>query len=175
MIDCPCGSTKTFAACCALVHQDETLAIEAEQLMRARYSAFATGNVDFAVNTYHSTCNALLDRDGIANSTLLNWVKLEVVFSSTSTGQISKVNSKINSESSTEAFVEFKAWYIQANSTTLHLMHEKSRFVKEQVGGHFCWRYIDGVFMDDKPGSKISRNSLCPCNSGKKYKRCCAL
>ncbi len=26
-----------------------------------------------------------------------------------------------------------------------------------------------------KISTKISRNALCPCNSGKKYKRCCAL
>ncbi|MEH6445391.1 MAG: YchJ family metal-binding protein [Oceanospirillaceae bacterium] len=172
MIDCPCGSTKTFATCCALIHQDETLAIYAEQLMRARYSAFATGNVDFAVNTYHSSCNALSDREAIANSSRLNWIKLEVVSSSKATEQ--------QAESSTQAFVEFKAWYMEANSTTLHLMHEKSRFEKELVGDHLCWRYIDGEFVDDlltneKPSSKISRNALCPCNSGKKYKRCCAL
>jgi len=30
-----------------------------------------------------------------------------------------------------------------------------------------------GIKTEPKQGKKISRNDKCPCNSGKKYKKCC--
>lgn len=61
--------------------------------------------------------------------------------------------------------VEFKAYYREGNS--LGVLHERSRFV--QVDGE--WKYEDGDLFN----SNIQRNEPCPCGSGKKYKKCCAL
>ena len=48
-----------------------------------------------------------------------------------------------------------------------------SKFVREQDG----WKFSDGDLVKEKPevreGPKIGRNDLCPCGSGRKYKKCC--
>ena len=61
--------------------------------------------------------------------------------------------------------VEFKAYYKENDK--IFLLHEKSRFVK--VDGR--WKYQDGEIFN----TPIKRNELCPCGSGKKFKRCCSL
>ena len=50
--DCPCGSGKTYKACCQVFHKG-TQPTHPEQLMRARYSAYAAGNVAFIMQTTH--------------------------------------------------------------------------------------------------------------------------
>ncbi len=39
------------------------------------------------------------------------------------------------------------------------------------------WKFEDGEFVTDRPivrdQPKTGRNDLCPCGSGKKYKKCC--
>jgi SEC-C motif-containing protein len=52
---CPCSSGKKYAQCCQIVHQDITQALTCEQLMRARYSAFALKNEGFLRESWHST------------------------------------------------------------------------------------------------------------------------
>jgi len=66
---------------------------------------------------------------------------------------------------------------------------ERARYVAKVCAAH-GWHYIIG-FEFDKPedisdlekalnpsepirSEKIGRNDLCPCGSGKKYKKCCA-
>ncbi|MBL4849668.1 MAG: SEC-C domain-containing protein [Planctomycetes bacterium] len=49
---CPCGSGSKFKRCCRPVHQG-TAAASPEALMRARFSAYATGAVDFILSTTH--------------------------------------------------------------------------------------------------------------------------
>jgi SEC-C motif-containing protein len=50
---CPCGSGRLFKECCRPLHRGEREADTPEALMRARFAAFATGNVDFLVRTLH--------------------------------------------------------------------------------------------------------------------------
>lgn len=47
---CPCGSGTKFKRCCRAIHQG-TPAPTPEALMRARYSAYATGAVEFVLAT----------------------------------------------------------------------------------------------------------------------------
>jgi SEC-C motif-containing protein len=60
--------------------------------------------------------------------------------------------------------VEFKAYYKEGNK--IALLHEKSYFI--QKDGQ--WLYDSGKLFS----TKIERNEPCPCESGKKYKKCCA-
>ena len=53
MSECPCGSGKALAACCDPYITGQVLAPTAEALMRARYTSYATGRVDF-VGTSHA-------------------------------------------------------------------------------------------------------------------------
>jgi SEC-C motif-containing protein len=51
--DCPCGSGAAYAACCAPLHRGEREAPDAATLMRSRYAAFVTRDVDHLWRTLH--------------------------------------------------------------------------------------------------------------------------
>jgi len=63
-----------------------------------------------------------------------------------------------------ENVVEFKAYYKENGK--IGVLHEKSNFIQKDG----VWKYHDGKLFN----SKVERNELCPCGSGKKYKKCCA-
>jgi SEC-C motif-containing protein len=134
MAPCPCGSTQLLSNCCALIHADVSLAAQAEQLMRARYSAFVINNIDFIISTYHSSCNAEQDRDQICEAANIQWLKLDIIASSDSR------------DSTQTASVEFKAWFLE--NQQLQLIHERSRFIKETNPALKGWRYLEGTFLE---------------------------
>src|SRR5579862_853704 len=51
---CPCGADATYAECCAPLHRGVRAAGDAAALMRSRYAAFATKDVDYLWRTLHS-------------------------------------------------------------------------------------------------------------------------
>lgn len=51
--DCPCGSGSPYAACCGPLHRGSREADTAEELMRARYSAYARGETRYVMRTWH--------------------------------------------------------------------------------------------------------------------------
>jgi SEC-C motif-containing protein len=72
---CPCGSDASYDACCLTVHRDPAAATTAEQLMRARYSAFVKHRGSFLLQSWHpATRPAELDLDE-----RVEWVGLDVV------------------------------------------------------------------------------------------------
>lgn len=151
---CPCGTALPYSDCCQPVHENPRGAQSPEQLMRARYSAHVLDLVDFIVETYHPSCHAEQDREGIADSTTLHWVKLTVTATQ-------------DGESEDQGFVSFKADYIAGNS--LHSLAEQSRFCRQDGQ----WYYLDGIVDEHSGEIKIQRNDPCPCDSGKKFKKCC--
>ena len=44
---CPCKSGKTFGECCGPIIAGTAKAETAEQVMRARYTSYVTGDVDY--------------------------------------------------------------------------------------------------------------------------------
>jgi SEC-C motif domain protein len=96
--------------------------------MRSRYSAFAVGEPDYLVRTWHSTTRPAQVRLDPAQ----RWTRLDILFVDggglfDSTGT-----------------VEFRAHYrLPGRSGTAH---ERSRFEREDGQ----WRYVDGV---SPPGS----------------------
>jgi SEC-C motif-containing protein len=152
---CYCGSLKEFETCCQPFLNGTEAPQNSEQLMRSRYSAYAIKDADYIYNTYSKTVysqNSLLDIKEWAEQ--CQWYKLEVIATELTDTQ--------------EQFVEFKACYIQGGNS--YLMHEKSRFLKEDKQ----WRYVDGDIIEHGQVKKLNRNESCPCGSGKKYKRCCS-
>lgn len=156
---CPCGSGKEFSDCCEPFIKGESLPDTAEQLMRSRYTAYATVNVEYLHSTLHPDHQDDHDvnaaRKWAAES---DWVGLEII--STSEG----------GKEDSEGIVEFKATYREKGN--VRNLHEISRFQK--VGN--SWTYVDGEMP--KPETvrneqKVGRNDPCPCGSGKKYKKCC--
>lgn len=114
---CPCTPDKHYHACCQPLHQG-ALASHPEQLMRARYSAFALGLTDYLTQTWHSSTRPQLNL--VDNPT---WVKLQILDSG---------------YRGDHGFVHFRAFY-QAHGE-LNMMEERSRFVREGER----WLYVDG-------------------------------
>ena len=71
---------------------------------------------------------------------------------------------KLDVLDSYDDIVEFKAYYKE--NGVIHVLHEKSKFL--HVEGN--WKYLDGELYN----SKVERNEMCPCGSGKKFKKCCS-
>ncbi|MCK6261977.1 YchJ family protein [Vibrio sp. ZSDE26] len=155
---CPCGSKRTYQACCEPIHLDHARAKRPEQLMRSRYSAHVLKLVDFVVATYHPDCQAEESRQAIAESIDSDWCMLEVTDTE-------------DGESDTEGFVSFKAYF--NDNGQQYCLQEKSRFIKQDE----LWFYIDGVVDEQQNHNssqiKVGRNDPCPCGSGKKFKKCC--
>jgi len=120
---CPCLSGTTYGECCAPFHRGDALAPTAERLMRSRYSAYATGDDDYLLATWHpSTRPRSLDLDDRQR-----WYLLEIV--GTSRGGMLD----------TEGTVEFVARYRWSGGAGEQ--HENSRFVRERRR----WYYVDAL------------------------------
>jgi SEC-C motif-containing protein len=120
---CPCGSGEEYGHCCGALHRGERTAATALALMRSRYSAFALGDADYLMATWHpDTRPERLDLDdGIV------WRRLQIV--DTDAGGVDDET----------GVVEFRAQY--ERDGTRHILHERSRFDRDRRG---AWRYLDG-------------------------------
>jgi SEC-C motif-containing protein len=125
--------------------------------MRARYSAFVTGAIDFIVSSTHSRTRKEIDLDFTREwSQTSEWRGLQIF-------ETKEVNDH-------KAFVSFEAQYSQNGKDFSH--REKSQFEREDGQ----WRFVTGDELKNptvryetpRPG----RNDPCPCGSGKKYKKC---
>lgn len=152
---CLCGSGRNYADCCRPYHDGDSFPANAEDLMRSRFTAYALRKADYLLASWaEKTRPAGID----FSRETAQWQNLEIV-------ACKKGGSK-----DAKGIVEFKAYYSQDG--TACFMHEISRFVK--TGQR--WQYLDGVIKAAGPveiRQTTGRNSLCPCGSGKKFKRCC--
>lgn len=149
MVDlCPCGSQNRYATCCYPLIKGKQLARSPEQLMRSRYTAYATGNFAYVLHTYaHAQQRELSLEDIAQDANLTQWLALDVIHTDTQQ-------------------VTFKAYY--RYNKQLYMMHEVSAFVVENSE----WRYTSGTIQSDSGIYNIERNAPCFCKSGKKYKKC---
>ena len=157
---CPCKSGKTFGECCAPIIAGEKKAPTAEALMRARYSSYVSGDVQFLRKSSTKEVQKEFDeRASKAWSRSAKWHGIEII--STEKGQ----------EGDDTGVVEFRALYTANGEFCNH--HEVSTFVREAGD----WLFADGNLVGEEPikreEPKIGRNDPCPCGSGKKYKKCC--
>lgn len=130
----------------------------AEELMKSRYTAYATGNIDYIMDTHDPET-----KEGISKEETEEWAKnsewlgLEIL--ATEAGQ----------EEDERGIVEFKATFVEGGEEHIH--HEKSAFVKKDGKWYYHgWMPLQQTIVKEK---KIGRNDPCPCGSGKKYKKCC--
>lgn len=155
---CPCGSNAPFANCCEPIIHGERESQTAEELMRARYSAFVTGAIDFIVASTHSRSRPEIDiKDTREWSLKSTWHGLQII------------DTKIVDDS--KAYVSFEAQFTQAGQDLSH--REKALFERE----HEKWRFVTGDELKNPTvryeTPRIGRNEPCVCGSGKKYKKCC--
>lgn len=162
MAKCPCTSGKEFESCCEPYIKGDEKAPTAEALMRSRYSAYATGAVDYINKTNDpKTSDQFDDASAKKWSENSEWTGLDVL--STEEG----------TEKDTKGVVEFIAHYKDKESGTEVNHHEIGTFRKEKGQ----WLFVDGrvvgldPIVNEEP--KIGRNDPCPCGSGKKHKKCC--
>ncbi len=120
--------------------------------MRARYSAYALGRIEFLLSSTLPAQQAGLDVDAIkAWSLQSTWLGLQVQGAQPAPGD------------SRHAWVSFSAHWREGDHEHSH--QERSAFVN--AAGR--WYFIDpGVAL------KAGRNDPCPCGSGRKFKKCCA-
>jgi len=149
---CPCCSGYEFEKCCDDYLNKNIHPEFAEQLMRSRFTAYALNNAPYIVRTYVQNEQPNLNVKDIEQWAKENkWIKLTV----------HQTNYTIQ-----PVIVEFSAFYI--NNNQLIEMREISNFVKEEQ-----WKYLNGEIIKHDVVLSLSRNDICPCNSGKKYKKCC--
>src|ERR1700730_13022309 len=146
--NCPCGSGSSFAVCCQPVINGERESETAEQLLRARYSAFATGAIEFIVAMTHSSTRNEVNipeiRDWSESST---WHGLQII--------------ETRDIDDDKTFVSFEARFRQRGKEQHH--REMSQFEREDAK----WRFVTGDQLKNPtvryetppPG----RNEPCPC------------
>ena len=160
MSECPCGSGKPFDDCCRPIIDDTRPAETAEALMRARYTAFTRAEIDFIISSIHSSKRDEHDPKSIRKwATGAQWLGLEII--ATSGG----------GPDDDAGEVTFKARFREKDRRQEHF--ELATFQKEDGK----WVFVDGttppVHQVVREAPKVGRNDPCPCNSGKKYKKCC--
>lgn len=122
---CPCGG-GSYAACCEPCHHGAAPET-ASQLMRARYSAYVLGELDFVHRTWHESTRPSLAE--LRRDEACKWLGLEL------RRQVAQQD---------RASVEFVARYKVDGRA--HRWHEISSFVREQGQ----WFYVDGSFPERK-------------------------
>lgn len=156
---CPCSSNKNFNECCEPYITGKKEAPTAEAVMRARYSSFATNNIDYIEKTFNPEEVSGFNREEVNEwSKNSKWLGLEIV------------NTEDGLEKDNEGIVEFKAHYEAGGIKNTH--HEVAQFNKIEDR----WYFIDGQILREqiiRSEPKIGRNDPCKCGSGKKYKKCC--
>jgi SEC-C motif-containing protein len=158
MKTCPCGSGAAYADCCEPVISGAQPATTAEQLMRARYSAYVGAKMDFIFETTDPDQREGYDHDGTKEwAENSEWHGLEIV-------------TALNGGSDdTTGEVEFIARFSEKGVPREH--HESARFTRKDGQ----WFFSDGSMVKAKPASvnKVGRNDPCTCGSGFKFKKCC--
>ena len=159
---CPCGSGIAFESCCEPYLIEREKPATAAALMRSRYSAYALGAVDYLYKTSGPKVRKEFDAESSRKwAESATWTGIEIL---EETG---------GSATDQTGVVEFIAHYSVKESAFDH--HERAEF--EKINGE--WRFIDGHIFGPTPirreEPKIGRNDPCPCGSGKKLKKCCAL
>ena len=155
---CPCGSGSNFDACCSPYIEGQPVPT-AEALMRSRYSAYTHDNQAYLFETLapESREEEELETEQASGSNL-KWLGLEI--RATSEG----------CEKDETGIVEFVAKYKIGDKPGIH--HERSNFRREEGR----WVCIGGEInpkQEQRIVTKVGRNDLCPCGSGKKFKKCC--
>lgn len=123
---CPCGSDDGYRACCGPLHDSESQARTAEELMRSRYSAFARGDAGYLFRTWHPRTRPT----DVTVDPRVTWTGLEMI------------DTAAGGPDDDRGEVEFTARFESAGRADS--LHERSRF--ERRAGR--WFYLDAVTED---------------------------
>lgn len=156
---CPCNSTRDYDDCCGALIRGARAATTAEELMRARYTAFAQQEIDYLKDSHDPQTRGEFDPEAAKEwSSRSQWKGFDVL------------RTEAGGPGDTTGVVEFIARYSIDGADIDH--HEISEFRKDGD----TWYFHDGKEVpttERRDGPKIGRNDPCPCGSGKKFKKCC--
>jgi SEC-C motif-containing protein len=119
---CPCGSGDVGSECCGRYLRGEAFPATAIVLMKSRFTAFAVGDTDYLLDTWHPSTRP----PSISLLEERRWTHLEIG-ETTGGGLFDNVG-----------MVEFRAFY--RDEGVRGSLHERSNFLR--VDGH--WLYRDG-------------------------------
>ncbi|SNY50641.1 SEC-C motif-containing protein [Arsukibacterium tuosuense] len=154
-MNCYCCSGLLFSKCCQPLLEGTATADSCLQLMRSRYSAYCSKNIEYIFQSYHPEqreANSKAQIEEFADT--VHFVGLTI-------SDWSQSQAPLHGDSGSVSFV---ARYIFSNK--LETLTEKSRFTLNDR-----WYYYDGEIAASTV-LNIGRNDRCPCGSGKKFKQC---
>ncbi|WP_256668236.1 YchJ family protein [Nocardia cyriacigeorgica] len=125
---CPCRRGEPFGSCCGPIVAGERSAPTAETLMRSRYTAFAIGDVDYLLYSWHPRTRP----KQLALDPNQQWLFLEIQ------------RTERGGPFDDTGVVEFTAHY--RDDTGRGSLHEVSRFVRDSG----AWVYLDGAVTTDR-------------------------
>ena len=131
---CPCGSPLKYKKCCKVFHDNIKNPLNALELMKSRFSAYAFKQSNYIIKTTHKE-----NQDYSEN--ILEWKKEIEIFSSNTDFDKLEILEFIEGE--IESFVTFRATLFQNKNDVSFI--EKSRFKKEDN----IWLYVDGQFLEN--------------------------
>lgn len=131
---CPCGNLRAYDACCGRFHRGDAPET-AQQLMRARYSAYVLMLESYLLATWHPSTRP--PEFCLADSIGTRWLGLDL---------------KSHHLGGEWAQVEFIARY-RLGTGPAQQQNEISRFVREQG----CWYYLDGEFPPARTSHAMQR------------------
>lgn len=119
---CPCNPSNEFSQCCGPLIKGEKSARTPEELMRSRYSAFATQNLDYVQET--TDPQTILNFDMKANE---EWAR---------SSKFLKLEILKATDEGNKGIVEFKATF-QPTGGEPQVHHEISKFRKQAGQWYF--------------------------------------
>lgn len=125
-MQCPCGRGVWLAACCGPILSGESEASTAERLMRSRYTAFAIGDAEYLLRSWHPSTRP----ESVEIDARTAWQRL--LIESTAAG----------GPFDDQGLVTFTA--IARVDGSRFVQRERSRFAR--VDGR--WVYVDGDPLD---------------------------
>ena len=153
---CPCGSGDAYTACCGRFHDQAAFPETALELMRSRYAAYAEKKISYLVATHDPERRSEFDVLSAGQwAAEADWKRLDIL------------NTARGGAEDDTGMVEFIAWFMRGEDLTCH--HERSDF--RRVSGR--WVYSSGSGKAaEQVMTDLGRNELCPCGSGRKFKKC---
>ena len=154
---CPCNSGLPFAECCEPILADIRLAHTPGQVVQARFTAMAAGDMDFfRKSIVRRFRNRFREDDIRAVSRRLRFRAIRIT------------REEIIGVLRRQAIVQSRVTCGKGSKLSTHA---ERTYLQRETG---AWRvtHVDLVTATPPPAGR-SRNAPCACGSGRKYKRCC--
>ncbi|MFC3674977.1 YchJ family protein [Ferrovibrio xuzhouensis] len=158
MSQCPCHSGLGFEACCG-PYLDGRPVPTALALMRSRYTAYTRGDAAYLGRTITQETKAEFDpAEAKSVGMAARWLGLDII--AVSGGGVDDQ----------QGVVEYAAKFRLHGEQRVH--HERATFRRED-GVWLCSGGEVAPKSAPRRAAKVGRNDVCPCGSGRKYKKCC--